>query len=161
MSAPAWYRDRNARVLIALRYLPWFAALSLAWEVGQLPLYTLWKEAEPGYIAFAVLHCTAGDILIGVAALLLALVVGGERTLAHWAWGRIAALSVLFGTGYTVFSEWMNVKILRSWTYAEAMPRLTLGDFELGLTPFAQWLIVPLLALYFARSTGRNQIDDD
>ena len=153
MNPPAWYGDRNVRSLIAFRFLPWFAALSLAWEIGHVPLYTLWKEAEPAYIAFSVVHCTVGDVLIGGAALLLALVVRRERALAHWAWGRIAALTVLFGVAYTVLSEWMNIRILRSWAYAEAMPRLSLGEFELGLTPLAQWLIVPPLALYLARST--------
>jgi hypothetical protein len=153
VSSSSWHRDRNARALIAFRFLPWFAALSFAWEVGHVPLYTLWKEAEPGYIAFAVFHCSVGDVLIGSAALLLALIVLGEGSLARWAWGRVAALTVLFGAGYTVFSEWLNVKILRSWTYAESMPRLSFGEFELGLTPLAQWLILPPLALYLARST--------
>ena len=48
--------DREAWRFIALRYLPWLALLSLAWEVVQLPLYTLWREATPGYVAFAVVH---------------------------------------------------------------------------------------------------------
>ena len=157
MTLAPWHRDRDARALIAFRFLPWFAALSLAWEIGHMPLYTIWGEAEPGYIAFSVLHCTVGDVLIGSAALTLALIVRGERGLAYWAWGWIAALTVLFGVGYTVFSEWMNVKILRSWTYAESMPRLDLGDFELGLTPLAQWLIVPPLALYMARNTDARK----
>lgn len=149
----AWYRDRNARSLIAFRFLPWFAGLSLAWEIGHSPLYTLWNEAHPSYIAFAVLHCTAGDVLIGSTGLFLALVILRERTLADWAWRRIAALTMLFGTAYTIFSEWMNVKILRSWTYADSMPRLDVGEFQLGLTPLAQWLIVPPLALYLACRT--------
>lgn len=153
MSASAWYRDRSARSLIVLRFLPWFALLSFAWEIGHSPLYRLWYEAPPGYIAFAVLHCTAGDVLIGSTGLLLALAILRERTPADWAWRRIAALTMLFGTTYTVFSEWMNVEILRSWVYADSMPRLALAEFQLGLTPLAQWLIVPPLALYLARRT--------
>ena len=149
----SWHRDRDARALIALRFVPLLAALSLAWEIGQAPLYTLWKEAEAGYIAFAVVHCTLGDVLIGSASLIFALIVRGEGSLSRWKWVRIAALTVLFGAGYTVFSEWLNVQILRSWAYSESMPRISLGDFELGITPFAQWLIVPPLALQFARST--------
>src|SRR5438046_7946598 len=64
-----WYRDAATRSLILRRYLPWLAVLSLGWEIAQLPLYTLWNEAGPGYIAFAVAHCTIGDILIGTVAL--------------------------------------------------------------------------------------------
>lgn len=68
--------------------------------------------------------------------------------------GALALLSTLFGAGYTVFSEWMNTTLLRSWTYAESMPRISLGDFELGLTPLMQWLVIPPIALYAARRTA-------
>lgn len=156
MSASAWYRDRDARSLIAFRYLPWFAVLSLAWEAAHVSLYTLWEEAAPGYIVFSVLHCTIGDVLIGSATLLLALILGREGALAHWRWARVAALAVFFGAGYTVFSEWMNIRVLRSWTYAESMPTIELGQFELGVTPLAQWLLVPPLALYLARRTRKE-----
>jgi hypothetical protein len=33
------------------------------------------------------------------------------------------------------------------------MPTIELGRFELGVTPLAQWLLVPPLALYLARRT--------
>ena len=153
MTSVAWYRDGHARSLIAFRYLPWLGALSLAWEAGHAPLYTLWTEAGAGYIVFAVLHCTMGDVLIGGAALLLALILSGERGLAYWKWRPIAVLTVLFGTAYTVFSEWMNLEVLRSWAYAQSMPRLDLGAFEVGLTPLLQWLVIPPVALYLAKKT--------
>ena len=53
-----WYADRAAWRLIGLRYLPWLAGLSLAWEIAQLPLYTLWREDSLAWIAFSVVHCT-------------------------------------------------------------------------------------------------------
>lgn len=87
----AWYRDPAARRFLALGYLPWLAALSLAWEVAQLPLYTILTDASAGYIAFAVAHCTAGDLMIGSAAVALALIAGRERGLERWHWRRIAA----------------------------------------------------------------------
>lgn len=145
-----WYGDAAARRFIAFRYLPWLAALSLAWEIAQLPLYTLWREAEPAYIIFSVVHCTAGDVLIGLAALLLALIVEREGNLSDWRRGRIALVAALLGMGYTVLSEWMNVGILGSWAYAGAMPTIELAGFELGLSPLAQWLVVPPLTLYLA-----------
>jgi hypothetical protein len=157
MTELAWYRDGHARALILFRYLPWLAALNLAWEAAHVRLYTIWTEAAPAYIAFSVLHCTLGDILIGGAALLLALVFGRERALARWHWPRIALLTVVFGASYTIFSEWMNITILRSWVYSDAMPTVALGSFRLGLTPLAQWLVVPTLALYLAqRTVGRR-----
>ena len=151
-----WYRDPGARSFVLLRYVPWLGGVDLAWEMAQLPLYTLWKEAPPAYVAFSVVHCTLGDVLIGSAALVLALVLGRERTLADWHWTRIAALTVLIGAGYTVFSEWMNITVLRSWTYAESMPTLKVAGFELGLTPLLQWLVVPPLSLYAARNARKT-----
>lgn len=151
MSRTPWFRDRRAWQLIAYGYLPWFAGLNLAWEVAHVRLYTLWTEAEPAYIAFSVVHCTLGDILIGGLALLLALILGREGELLQWRWRRITLLAMVFGLGYTIFSEWMNITILRTWVYGEAMPRLNVGAFDIGLTPLAQWLVLPPLALYFGR----------
>lgn len=151
-----WYRDRKAWRLIALGYLPWLAGLNLAWEAAHVRLYTLWTEAEPAYVAVAVGHCTLGDVLIGAISLLLALIAGRERALASWRWRRIAIATALAGVAYTLFSEWMNITWLRSWTYAESMPTLELAGFELGLTPVAQWLIVPPVALSLARRSQRT-----
>jgi hypothetical protein len=150
-----WFRDRQAWRLIAHGYLPWFAVLNLAWEAAHVRLYTLWNEAEPAYIAFSVLHCTLGDVLIGACALLLALILGREASLAEWRWGRIAVLVTILGAGYTVFSEWMNLTILRSWTYSEAMPRIELAGIDIGLSPLLQWLLLPPLALRLARRVTR------
>jgi hypothetical protein len=150
VSEPRWYQSREAWRLIALGFLPWLAGLNLAWEASHVRLYALWTETKASYIAFSVLHCTLGDVLIGAAALFLALIAGREGLPAQWRWRRIVALTALAGTGYTVFSEWMNITLFRSWTYAESMPTLDLGGFELGLTPLAQWLVVPPLALSLA-----------
>ena len=38
-----WFRDPETRRLIALRYLPRLAGLSVIWEIAQLPLYTIWQ----------------------------------------------------------------------------------------------------------------------
>lgn len=147
-----WYRDRAALRWIALRYLPWMLVLNLAWEIAHARLYTIWTEADVSYLAFSLLHCTVGDLLIGAVALSLALTVTRAGELADWRWRRIALITALAGVAYTVFSEWMNITLLRSWTYSKAMPVLELGTFELGLTPLAQWLLLPPLALYLGRA---------
>jgi hypothetical protein len=152
----AWYRDRAVLRFVALHYVPWMAAVNLAWEAAHVRLYTLWVEASVAYIAFSVLHCTVGDVLIGVFALLFALLLSGRLSITSWRFSRIALLVTLFGTAYTVWSEWMNVRLLRSWAYADSMPRLAIGTFDLGLTPVLQWLIIPSVALLAARSTYRR-----
>ncbi len=44
----------------------------------------------------------------------------------------------------------MNTVALRSWEYSGLMPRVSLGDVELGLPPLAQWLLIPPLAFWLA-----------
>ena len=133
------------------RLLPWLArAIGLAtighflWEAAQLPLYTLWRTGTRREIAFALIHCTGGDILITTvtlaAATALARVSAGAPSAGAWFFTAIA-----LGAAYTVFSEWLNVEIRRSWSYAASMPVVPfLGT---GLTPLLQWLIVPGLSL--------------
>ena len=145
-----WFLDRKTWVFIACRYVPWLAGLNIAWEALQIPLYTIWTEASAGYIAFAILHCTLGDVLIGSASIMLALVLGREGALAQWRWRRIVGLMLLLGPGYTVFSEWLNTTLFR-WTYSELMPTLELAGVKIGVAPLLQWLILPPLALYLAR----------
>lgn len=142
-----WHRDPEARRFIA-GYLAWLAGLSLLWELAQLPLYTIWREAPPAEIAYAVAHCTTGDLLIGSAALVLALFATRSHALRTWNWTAIALTAVLIGVGYTAFSEWMNTSIRGNWQYSGLMPRLQIGAASIGLSPLAQWLIVPPFAMW-------------
>ncbi len=47
-----WCGDPAAWRFVLVRHLPALAALNLLWEVAQLPLYTLWTQAPPAYIAY-------------------------------------------------------------------------------------------------------------
>ncbi|MBW6401929.1 hypothetical protein KPL78_29050 [Roseomonas sp. HJA6] len=121
----------------------------LTWEVAQLPLYTLWRDGGSETIAYAVLHCTLGDALIGVAALAWALLLAGEDGWPARGFTRVLSATVTVGVAYTIYSEWLNVEIRQAWAYTEAMPRLPwLGT---GLAPLLQWVVVPPLALLAAR----------
>jgi hypothetical protein len=148
-----WFHDRAARRFFACRYLPWLATLNLVWEIAQLPLYSLWTEASFAYKAFAIVHCTLGDVLIGAASLALALILGRERQLATWHWRRIVVLMLLLGPGYTIFSEWLNTTLFR-WTYSDLMPTLDLAGARIGLSPLLQWLVLPPLALRLGRRSS-------
>jgi hypothetical protein len=61
----------------------------------------------------------------------------------------VAALAVAFGVLYTVFSEWLNTEVRGSWAYAAAMP--VVPPFGTGLSPLAQWLVVPPAGFWWAR----------
>lgn len=150
---PIWYVDAASRTFILRGYLPRLALLSLVWEIAQLPLYTIWREARPGTIAYAVAHCTVGDILIGVISLILALILCGARDRATWPARRIAALTVLVATSYTAMSELLNLA-RGSWAYSPWMP--VLPWIGVGLSPLMQWIAVPAGALRWARHRYAN-----
>jgi hypothetical protein len=148
--ANCWYADRAAWRLIGVRYLPWLAGLNLAWEIAQLPLYTLWREGSPAFIAFSVAHCTLGDALVGAAALAIALIATRAPRSGQWRWASLALVTALVGTVYTGFSEWLNTVARYGWAYSELMPVVRVFGAEIGLSPIAQWLILPPLALRLA-----------
>jgi hypothetical protein len=64
-----------------------------------------------------------------------------------------AALTIGFGVAYTIFSEWLNIVIRKSWAYSDLMPVVPVIDT--GLSPLLQWVAVPMLALRFARQAAR------
>ena len=134
--------EPNMRHAIAA-YLSVSAIAHLVWETVQLPLYTIWLESRSQDIAFAVVHWTVGDIMITGLSLFAALVVLGART---WPSGRfvaVVAVTILIGTAATIFGEWLNTSVRKSWTYSVLMP--VVPWIGTGLSPFLQWLVVPAL----------------
>ena len=155
-AAPPWYGDRASLKFIAFRYVPLLGALNLLWEIAQLPLYTLWNEGSPAFIAFAVIHCTLGDVAIGTLALLVALIATRARAVDTWRWRQVALFLVIPAVGYTALSEWINTIARGSWAYSALMPIVNLGGFEIGLSPLAQWFVVPPVALWLAGLRRKN-----
>lgn len=142
-----WYAHSQSWSFIFRRYLPRLVLCSLTWEVVQLPLYTLWAEPRWGWIAFAVAHCTAGDAMIGVAALVFALVLSRAGAPAGWHRTRIGVLMVFIAVAYTLLSERINLA-QGNWAYSPWMP--VLPGLEVGLAPLMQWIVVPLIAWWWA-----------
>jgi hypothetical protein len=144
--------------LAALRaYLLTVAAANLVWETAHLPLYTLWQTGTAGENLFAVVHCTLSDLLIALASLTLGLVLAGHRQWPARRFVTVAALTMTSGIGYTVFSEWLNLVVRKSWAYSALMPTISFFGLDLGISPLLQWVIVPGMALYAARRIGLSQ----
>ena len=141
----------GVRLVAVGRYLLLVSIANLAWELAQLPFYTLWRKGTAGEIAFAVVHCTAGDVLIAGSVLGLALLLLGEPGWPETGFARVAATATLVGLGYTVWSEWLNTAVRGSWAYADAMP--VLPPLGTGLLPLLQWLLLPPACLLLARRT--------
>jgi hypothetical protein len=123
--------------------------MNLIWESLQLPLYTIWRTAAPDQIAYAVLHCTIGDVLIAAGALLSALLLVGGQGWPYARLGRVAVVAAVLGIGYAILSEWLNVSILRRWAYSELMPVVPV--LRTGLSPLLQWSVIPTLGFLYIR----------
>lgn len=131
------------------RYFAVIIPANLIWEFAHMPLYTIWNDGSWGEIVFAAVHCTGGDILIAMSALVLALTLGGHGwPSVRPARQRVTILAVVFGLGYTLFSEWLNIVFRAAWAYSELMPIIPVLDA--GLSPVLQWIVIPLVAFWWA-----------
>ena len=131
------------------RYFAVIIPANLIWEFAHMPLYTIWTEGTWSEIIFAAFHCTGGDILIAMSALMLALMLAGQG----WPYNvrsrpLVQLLAVSIGLGYTIFSEWLNIVIREAWAYSDLMPIVPILDA--GLTPLLQWIVIPLAAFWWA-----------
>lgn len=134
----------------AFRFLALLGLLNLVWEVAQLPFYTIWQRGTWREIVFAVLHCTVGDILIALFCAGAAFLLVGKRWPRNARTRQIfAGYFIGFGLTYTVFSEWLNVTVRKSWAYSELMPVIL--PLDTGLTPVLQWIVVPILVSWLTR----------
>ena len=124
------------------------AVLHLIWESGQLPLYAIWSTGSFGEMAFAVAHCTIGDAMIAASALLSALALFGRPCWPKTATRAVWLVTLLLGIAYTVYSEWLNVNVRRSWAYSELMP--TVPIIGTGVAPLLQWIALPTLVQWLA-----------
>ena len=128
--------------------------LNLGWEFAHMPLYTIWELGTTKEILFAAIHCTGGDALIGLSAIMLAIFLfGGSR------WPDEHMRTVLFatvgiGVGYTIFSEWLNIVVREAWAYSDIMPVIPV--LNVGLSPLLQWIVIPVLAYAFSLKLVRR-----
>lgn len=135
------------------RYIVLILVTNLMWEILQLPLYTLWQEGQPHEIAFAVFHCTLGDVLIATACIVAALAIFADTSWPQTRFLPVLLGATVFGVAYTFYSEWVNVYVREAWAYTRLMPTLPL--LNAGLTPILQWIVLPPLCLWLsARGNG-------
>ena len=134
-------------------YLLFMASGNLVWEFAQMPLYALWETGNTREIVVAALHCTVGDILIAISTLLAALFLFGSSQWPTAGYRPVALAAIAFGIGYTIFSEWLNIDVRAAWAYRDLMPVIPVID--VGLSPFAQWIVLPSLAFWFSGSRRR------
>jgi hypothetical protein len=132
-------------------YVATMAGGSLVWESLHLPLYSIWRTGSAAEQAFAAIHCTLGDVLIALSALMLALIAAGNDGWPVRRFWSVAFITIVSGLGYTVFSEWRNVVVRASWAYSDWMPVVPLFGLRIGLSPLLQWIVLPATAFAITR----------
>jgi hypothetical protein len=149
----AFRRGDATGIILAWAVTAFF--LNLAWEIAQLPLYTIPSAPGIAQIAYAVAHCTAGDVAIGVASFLIAAIALRDVNWpASHPW-RGGAIAILAGISYTAYSEWYNVYQAGYWAYASSMPLV----FGIGLSPLLQWILLPAFTVLLVRNgAGARQV---
>ena len=99
-------------------------------------------------------------MLIALGTLVIALIIVGHP---HWPARRfwpVAIVSIVLGVSYTIFSEWLNIAVRKSWAYSGLMPIMHFFGFDVGISPLLQWIAVPLLSFWFAHRRGMGVIDN-
>ena len=124
--------------------------LNLTWEIAQVRLYTIWAEADRLSVAWALLHCSLGDVVIALAMFALAGIVlwrADWPASLPWKGGVIAVIGAM---AFTAWSEWYNVYRAGNWGYTASMPLI----FGIGLSPLLQWLILHPVMVVGYRTLG-------
>lgn len=125
-------------------------ALNLAWEIAHVRLYTLWVEADRSTVAWSLLHCTLGDVVIALTMFALAGIVLRQTDWpvpSPWSGGAIVTVGAM---AFTAWSEWFNVYQIGNWSYTASMPMIQ----GIGLSPLLQWLILPSIMVIAYRKLG-------
>lgn len=153
---PQGTANDSANALTALRrYMVVLVLLNLVWEFAHMPLYTIWEDGTTDEILFAAIHCTGGDALIGLTAIMLAVFLFGGSRWPNARMGTVLFATVAIGVGYTIFSEWLNIVVREAWAYRDIMPVIPI--LNVGLSPLLQWIVIPVLAYAFSLKPVRRR----
>ncbi|MFM1976471.1 MAG: hypothetical protein RL145_1317, partial [Pseudomonadota bacterium] len=80
---------------------------------------------------------------IATLSLTIALVCFGSPSWPRERFTPVMIATLVIGVGYTVYSEYLNTVVRKTWAYAQIMP--TLPPLNTGLSPLLQWFVVPLI----------------
>lgn len=141
-SSLANWPEVNVALLAFLLHFPW--------ELLQMPFYSPPPHFTTRDVILSCALATVGDVALSVAAFWITAAVAGERfwILRPHNWGAIA-LFVAVGLIVTVIFEILATGPWKLWRYSEWMPVDPV--FGVGLSPFLQWVILPLLLVAIVR----------
>ena len=123
--------------------------LNFPWEILQAPLFADMRSLPHATATMACLQATFGDMVIMLLAHAVVAIQARNRRWMLATNGKQLMLFVAVGLSITVLIEWLATRglWLSNWSYSPAMPLLPGTD--IGLVPMLQWLLLPLLTVWF------------
>ena len=92
---------------------------------------------------------TLGDAGIALTAFWVTAIFAKDRSWVLWPSRLNIAIFVSVGVAATILLETLAIDVFDRWAYGNNMPRLpVLGT---GLLPIVQWMVIPLLVIWFVR----------
>ena len=125
--------------------------LNFAWEILQAPLYAGMAGMPHAQVTKACLQATFGDMVIMLLAYGAVAASARSRRWVVAASRWQLSCFVAIGVAITVTIEWLATQghWVKSWNYLPAMPLLP--GTGIGLAPLLQWVLLPLLTVWFVR----------
>lgn len=123
--------------------------LHFVWEYIQAPIYAGMIEMNHWDGIKLCTSATFGDVGFALTAFWVTSLTARSR---QWIFDPSARQVLLFlgvGIALTISFEYYYTTISLRWTYSELMPRVP--PFGTGLSPLLQWLVIPLLVVWFTR----------
>ena len=131
--------------------------LNFAWEILQAPLYAGMADMPHAQVTKACLQAIVGDAVIMLFAYGVVAVAARSRRWIVAAEGWQLALFIVIGVSITAAIEWLATRgqWIGNWNYLLTMPLVP--GIRIGLAPLLQWVVLPLLTVWFVRRQLANR----
>ena len=155
---------RGGRTLRAVTGMPeWNVAifallLNFPWEVLQAPLFAGMAEAPFFEAIKGCSQGTLGDMVIMLIAYEGVSLVARSRAWVLTPSRRHLALFIAIGVSITAVIEGLATRghWVQNWTYSPNMP--VVPGVNIGVTPLLQWVVLPLLVVWFVRRQLQDHV---
>lgn len=123
--------------------------LNFIWELFQLQLFKRFDDFQYNQVILHCMKATFGDVVISLVAFAGASFISRSRMwiISMNKSGVVSFLAI--GLVITIGFELLATGPLNRWEYGELMP--TVLGIDVGVVPIAQWIILPLLQLWFVK----------
>ena len=130
--------------------------MHFTWEFLQVPLFRSMQDVSHMDGISICLQATLGDMVIALIAFWVASFLAGTRRWAAQPNRRSIAAWLSTGVAITLAIEFYSTEVMARWAYGSSMPRLPL--IGTGIAPVAQWIVVPMLVLWYLRRLSEKSI---